>query len=61
MFNYKIIFKKEFDFKTKKTIEIPYCFKCKEIVTLLGLLDKKRNTQYYCNKCKKIIKNKEKK
>jgi len=52
----KIIYQTEFNFPFYNCVEVPYCAKCRNRVSLLGLLDKKGNLQYFCKKCNKIIK-----
>lgn len=52
----KIIYQREFDFVSYQSVEVPYCFKCNNRVSLLGLLDKNKKLQYFCKKCNMIIK-----
>lgn len=46
----KIYYQREFNFPEYNSAEVPYCVKCKERVSLLGLLDKKGRLQYHCKK-----------
>jgi len=51
-----IIYKKEYNAICKRKITVAYCGKCFSKLSLLGLLDKQKRVQFYCKKCKQLIK-----